>query len=350
MTSVDPHLPSASDVPLIWCPIIPAVHPWAEGADDRLFEWAERFDLVRGGSARQRFHSAGFGNFCAETYPRAVGEQGLDLMSEWNGYNWILDDLIDEGYATFGIEECQRICRDVMAQMPVDMRETHPSKPLLNAIADLWRRTAGPMSLAWRRRYVAHYHDWLSGSLLPHLPSTGESNKAPLSLTTFSRRRRIHSGCELSFDLLEPGNQEEVPEAVVNCDTYKSIRLSASDAIAWTNDLYSIRKEMARGNRDHLVAHLCDTEHLTWADALAKAVRMVEDSTLDFVRACDDLRERRRVFAVSDEEWQRVEGSLTDLGYWLSGSLHWHSWSPRYRVVEERAQDARPSYIESHLT
>jgi hypothetical protein len=335
-----PELPPTLDIPAIWCPLPHRVHPEAEGADDRLLDWAKRFDVVRNDAAVKRFYAAGFGQFCAETYPRAVR---LDLMSEWNAYNWVVDDLLDEGHTALSYDERVRMCRELMAQMPPDMHAPRAESPLFAAMADLWERAARPMSLAWRKRFVAHYRDWLTSSLLPATPS----DRAQLS--SFTRRRRIHSGCEMSFDLIETGNLSEVPELVTNCDTYETVRAAASDAICWTNDVYSIRKEIARGDYDHLVAFLRGAEHREWDEALDEALRMIEEATRDFLLAREDLRRLRPLFELSDEEWGRVEESLSDLGDWVSGSLHWHTWSPRYHVVDTTPAGRTPGYIEDHL-
>ncbi|MQY13528.1 Pentalenene synthase [Streptomyces sp. RB5] len=341
--SIAHELPVTMEIPALWCPVEHRLHPEAEGADDRLFLWARKFDLIRSDAAADRFYNAGYGYFCAATYPRA---RRLDLMSEWNAYNWILDDLLDEGHADTTHEDRIRICREVLAQMPPDMNAPRPTSPLTAAAADLWERSARPMSVAWRKRYVAHYADWVGQSMLQHVP---DEPRDAASLYTHLRRRRIHSGCELSFDLIETGNLSEVPEEITSVDAYEAVRASASDAICWTNDVYSIRKETARGSYDHLVPFLLDQQSTDWPGALASASAMIETATRDYLAACRDLRALRPLFGMPDEAWSRVEDSMNDLGLWIAGSLHWHRWSPRYSVVETTPDGRTPSYIEWHV-
>jgi hypothetical protein len=341
-------LPPTLDIPPLWCPIPARIHPEAAGIDDHLLAWAKERDLIRSPAAAERFRVAGFGQFSAECYPRV---SNLKLMAEWNGYNWIVDDQLDEGYAEGTHEDRVRLARELLDQIPLDMRIPRASSPLTATLADLWQRTAKPMSLAWRKRYQAHYRDWLGFTLLPHAQRerTRIPEQAPPVLHTFIRRRRLNSGCELSFDLVEPGALSEVPEQVADCDAYRAVRIAANDSISWHNDLYSIRKETARGDYDHLAIAVRRATRDTWAGALSQSAQMIEDITRDFLLACQDLRTMRPVFDLDDAAWARVEESLNGLGEWISGSLHWHMGSLRYQVVETTAEGELPSYIERHL-
>jgi hypothetical protein len=332
------------EIPTIWCPIRHRIHLDADGVDDRLLAWAKQSDLIRGESAAHRFYHAGYGRFCALAYPVAVR---LDLMAQWMGHTWLVDDLLDEGYPTLIQEQRLRIGRELVAQLPLDLRAPRPSGPLFEAMADLWKRAAEPMSPAWRKRFVAHYRDFLSSSLLRHAPM--EPVHGGRLLSTYKRRRRMNSGVEFSFDLIESANLGEVPESVTGCDTYKSVHDAAADAIAWTNDIFSVRKETARGDHDHLVVFLRETTHRGWNDALSEAARMVEEATRDYLIARADLRRLRTLVELDDEEWRTVEDSFAGIDDWIAGSLHWHAGSPRYSVVETTAEGRAPSYIEPHL-
>ncbi|MDJ0343905.1 hypothetical protein QMK19_27745 [Streptomyces sp. H10-C2] len=345
-TSTAPELlPFTVDCPPIWCPIPVRMHPDAEGIDDHLLDWAKRSDLIRSRSAAERFHSAGFGEFAARVYPRATR---LHLVAEWQAFNWIVDDRLDEGYLEGSHQEREHIVHDLVAQMPLDLRAPRASGPLTAALSDLWQRTANHHSWAWRERFAAHYLDFLAFTLLPHSRPEGPA-VPPSDVPTFVRRRRLNSGCEMSFDLIETANAQEVPAAVARSDAYRAVRLAANDVISWTNDMFSIRKETARGDQDHLAAVLRHSTGSTWQEALTRAAVMVEALTRDFLEASEDLRASRAVYGLGHAAWIPVDESLTDLGEWIAGSLSWHQWSPRYKDVETTEAGAVPTYIERHL-
>ncbi|MEU3461980.1 hypothetical protein ABZ721_18820 [Streptomyces sp. NPDC006733] len=332
--------------PPIRCPIPARTHPHADGIDDHLLDWAKRSDLIRSQPAAEHFRSAGFGEFAARVYPRAVR---LHLVAEWQAFNWIVDDRLDEGYLAGTYREREGIVRDLVAQLPLDLRAPRARGPLTAALADLWQRTGSQHSSAWRERFATHYLDFLAFTLLPHARS-GSAPTTPSDVTAFVRRRRLNSGCEMSFDLIETANVQEVPAAVARSDAYRAVRLAANDAISWTNDMFSVRKETARGDQDHLAAVLRHSTGSTWEEALADASDMVEALTRDFLVAADDLRAMRAAYGLDDTAWAPVDDSLADLGAWIAGSLSWHRWSPRYRDVETTADGAVPTYIERHLT
>ncbi|SEO29841.1 terpene synthase family protein [Actinacidiphila rubida] len=342
-------------IPPIWCPFEARMHPDADGVADHLVEWARRSLLIRTPSAAERFHRAGFGRFSAAVYPRATQ---LHLVAEWQGHNWLADDQLDEGLTLADPKDRERVADQLLSQLPEDLSwlhlpvrrgtagASHAASPLTAALSDLWHRTARPMSRAWRRRFVGHYRDFLAFTLLPH---SARGRLTPPTLAAFVERRRQNSGCEMSFDLSAVATQTEVPAVVADSEPYRTVRRCANDVISWTNDIFSVRKEMARGDEDHLVAVLRRVHDTTWDEALARAVDMVKHRTGDFVIACDDLRDMRRLYGVDDFGWRAVTESLTDLEGWISGSLEWHRWSPRYRLVETTETGSVPSYIEPHV-
>lgn len=338
-------LPFTLECPPIWCPVPARTHPEADGIDDHLLDWVKRSDLIRSQSAAERFHSAGFGEFAARVYPRATQ---LHLVAEWQAFNWIVDDRLDEGYLEGTYQEREDVVRDLVAQMPLDLRAPRASGPLTAALSDLWQRTASQHSWAWRERFATHYVDFLAFTLLPH-SDPEKSQISPSDMTAFTRRRRLNSGCEMSFDLIETANAREVPASVARSDAYRAVRLAANDVISWTNDMFSIRKENARGDQDHLAAVLRHDTGSTWEEALTHASDLVEALTRDFLEAAADLRAIRGVYGLDEDAWTRVDESLTDLGEWIAGSLSWHRWSPRYRDVETTEAGAVPTYIERHL-
>ncbi|MFW6690742.1 terpene synthase family protein [Streptomyces sp. MAR4 CNX-425] len=341
--SFDETTPQEVHFPSISCRIPALLHPEAAGLDDHIIAWARHADLIRDGLATAHFHRAGFGRFAAAVYPRA---DRVELVAEWQLYNWIVDDQLDEGHVARTTAQRLRTAAELCAQLDPDLDAPAPAGPLAAALADLWERTAKPLSHAWRARFAAHYRDFLAFTILPH---TEPARIARQSLADFQRRRRLNSGCEMSFDLIEPANSTELPPAVAASDAYRAVRDAANDVISWTNDIYSVRKEIARGDHDHLAAVLRRLNGGGWQDALDEAAARVAARTEDFTAACRDVRAMRPLFGLGPGGWAVVEESLADLGHWIAGSLEWHRWSPRYREVATTRAGVAPAYIEPHL-
>ncbi|MFB8758055.1 terpene synthase family protein [Streptomyces nigra] len=316
-------------VPNLHGPVEVRLHPAADRVEESLLRWATLHGLFRDDRQRDRYARSGFGLFAGYTYPRVAA---LETVAWWHGHNWLVDDFLDHPRTEDA--QAEALVSDLLAQLPVDLTQRQkPKGPLAAAAADLWRRTAPARSRAWRIRYRGHYRDWLALSLRarPHR----QGRDAPVDVPTYVRRRRLHSGAEMTFDLLEVGHHRELPPAVADSDLYRMVRFAANDAISWTNDLYSLPKDLAEGDTDHLTAAVREARSGTWRDAADKVARMVQEATADFVTACRDLRAMRGLYDVTDAEWKAVEESLTDLALWISGSLHWHRHTPRYRAGSE---------------
>jgi hypothetical protein len=151
--------------PSISCRIPARLHSEAAGLDDHIIAWARHADLIRDGLATAHFHRAGFGRFAAAVYPRA-GQ--LELVAEWQLFNWIVDDQLDEGHVTRTTAQRLHTAAELCAQLDPDLEAPAPAGPLAAALADLWERTAKPLSHAWRERFAAHYRDFLAFTILPH--------------------------------------------------------------------------------------------------------------------------------------------------------------------------------------
>lgn len=313
-------------VPALHGPVEVRMHPEADRVQESLLQWASLHGLFRDSRQRERFAQSGFARFAGYTYPRVAA---LETVAWWHGHNWLVDDVLDDPRTDDA--QAEALVADLLAQLPVDLVDRQkPEGPLATAAADLWRRTAPARSPAWRRRYRAHYRDWLALSLRARPYRQGR--RALVSVPTYIRRRRLHSGAEMTFDLLEVGHNRELPETVASSDLYRMARFAANDAISWTNDLYSLPKDLAAGDADHLTAVVRQARGGTWSEAAGKAARMVHEATDDFLTACDDLRSMQGLYEVTDAQWEVVEDSLEDLALWISGSLHWHQYSPRYQL------------------
>lgn len=307
------RVPEGLTLPEIWCPLAVEVHPGAGLVEDVLLAWATTFGLVTGDAAAQRFALARYGVFTAYTSPHAAD---LPLAAQWNAFDWFVDDRLDEEGVGF------EFCRELLARMPLET-EIAPSaspSPLPAALGDLWRRTAPKRSIEWRRRFTGHYRDWLACSVL------ARRHRGEVDLETYFRRRRIHSGVEMSFDLTEACDDRELPPDLVASQPYRELRALANNAISWANDIYSIRKELENGDAGFLPALLVAGHGCDWPTALARSAEMIAAATRDFLTACDDLREVAPLYGTAC-----IEESIVILARWIAGSLRWHAESDRYR-------------------
>jgi hypothetical protein len=252
------------------------------------------------------------------------------MTSSWQPAGWYGPGMWTTGWTTRPDDPAGSVADRVswVREIPRQLSaEAGPAATGVVTAAELWQRTAARMSPSWRGRIRSHLRDYLSLTL--RKPSCG--GPSSVTVPTYCRRRRHHSGVDFSLDLIEAVHGYEVPDIVAGSDLYRAVRGAANDAISWTNDLYSLPKEAARGEHEHLVGMLLAGQACSSQQAVDRAAVMIRTATEDFLAGADDVRAARGLFDnVSDEQWANVERSLRDIGSFIAGSLAWHVESDRY--------------------
>ncbi|MGV9884784.1 terpene synthase family protein [Streptomyces sp. NPDC003006] len=322
-----PDLPSTLPLPDLQFPVPSMVHPDADRIEGYLTRWATDLHLLSDEDAAQRLARAQLGGFAAYCHPRAAD---LELAAEWNALMWFIDDVIDEQQGSD--EVMLDLAHDLLAQMPADLHAPRPTQPLTRAMADLWSRMAPAQSLHWRAQAVGHYRTALACALQTR-DHRARPREGAADLAAYIRRRRQHSGTQMSLDLIELGH--EVSPVIADSDLNLDIRLLAANITGWTNDLWSLPKDHHNTDPVNLVIVLFFARGGTWEQALATATAMTEDAIRDFFAACDDLRRARPLYGVGDSEWEYLEGYLTGIAEWLAGMVRWHAETGRYREIPQ---------------
>ena len=101
-----------------------------------------------------------------------------------------------------------------------------------------------------------------------------------------ARRRRLHSGVEMSVDLNELSDHRELPDDLVQSQWYQELRIAANNVISWTNDVYSLAKEVRFGDFGSLPGAL-NAAGMSWRVSLTRTVAMIAEATRDFVAWVD---------------------------------------------------------------
>jgi Terpene synthase family 2, C-terminal metal binding len=321
-----PDLPGSLPPPDLRLPFPSSIHPDVDPVEDELLRWATDLDLLEDEADAQRFSRMKLGLFTGYAYPRTAD---LALLAKWNTLMWFIDDVIDERQNSGRDETVTRLALGLLAQLPVDMDAPRPTHPLTRAMADLWSAIAPPQSARWRARAADNYRAALACALTT-CDDRAHPFTEPFGPATHIRRRREHSGVQMSIDVLDLGR--EVVPAIADSRMLLAVRGAACDIIGWTNDLWSLPKDHSRKDPVNLVIQLRHARQSTWQQALATATAMTEDAAGDFVTACDDLRQARPFYDVTSAEWDTLQDYLTGLTELTAGMVAWHAKTARYRM------------------
>ncbi|GAA1587500.1 hypothetical protein GCM10009678_82460 [Actinomadura kijaniata] len=278
-------------------------------------DWALEHGLI-GPRGRERLLTSRLLDLGIGLTGTAPPDRAAVLMG-WFLWVLLLDDRIDDGpWAGGGVLEgfAGAAVSVVCAQ---DGPSAPDADPMLRALArDLWPRTARLAGPEWCERFAEHFarHLWAQCVAVRHR-ADGDGP----DLAGYVPLRRDLFGADLFFDLIALVDGL----GVVGSD---GLRESAADVIAWTNDIFSVEKDLAFWERSNLVLLLHDKHGGSWQRAMDAARDMVEDRVLDLLAA--GAREEHPQFAAR-------------LGQVARASLDWHRSVSRYHWQGGERVDTR---------
>ena len=319
-------------------------NPHVERTRAHLDEWTHSVELVGRETARQRFAKADFGWFAAVVYPTADPEH-LDLMADWFGWLFLVDDQLDDGDAGRDVDHVQSVVARLRAVLDDPETTAASAAPAPSAsaaeraLADLWQRTASAATPTWRRRFVGHLDDCLTTA------ATWEARNRLDGIVpderTYIRNRRHTGAIYVCMDLIDIVERLDIPEHVCDSAQFGAALDAACNVVCWTNDVYSLEKERALGEVHNLVLVVEHHRGLDTDEALRQVCAAISAETNLFL-----TREHELLAAFADHADVLVP-CLAGMRSWMRGNLDWSHRSRRYRTT---AGDFTPDqYLEPTL-
>ncbi|MCC3778322.1 terpene synthase family protein [Streptomyces sp. UNOB3_S3] len=316
-------------VPTYTAPFPVVLNPHHEYAEEVALGWARDHGLDRTPAAAQRLADMACGMFAALYCPR-TDREGLALYAKWIAWLFLWDDIFDDG--PLGRDPIA--FRVALAQ--VDRALAEPpgppdgffTLPLARALADIWRDFYGRAPENARRRFPASVRVYLRAM-------AGETRnrvaEAIPDLDSYLRLRRVNGATRCSIDMMEGLQGVDVPDSLRH-GLYGELRAFASELWLWSNDTFTVRKDLHYQNPHNLVLVLCEARGLSLQDAAYQAGHMVEQRMRDFVRVAERLREL--VDLPEDPHSRAKEPVLRGvrmLEESISGYFRWQETTFRYR-------------------
>jgi germacradienol/geosmin synthase len=214
---------------------------------------------------------------------------------------------------------------------------TSPANALECGLADLWRRTAGPMGRGAREQFRAAVLD-MTDSWLWELGNQAV-NRIPDPIDYVEMRRKTF-GADLTMLLGRLGQADlgEVPPQIYTTRVIHELETAAQDYAGFANDLFSYQKEVQFDGEPHnlvvVVEHFLDIDRWAAADVVARlmAERMRQFEHLAAVGLPALFAEQDLTPAAREALTRHVAG-IRD---WMSAVLEWHRKTSRYTDSELR--------------
>ncbi|MER6049477.1 terpene synthase family protein [Streptomyces sp. NPDC001793] len=335
-------------------PFTTTLSPHLEASRRNVVTWAHRMGLLRpqpgvplsgiwDEDALNRFDLA---LYAAGRHPDATPDE-LDLDTQWLAWGTYADDYHP---VVFGrprnVAGARAATKRLSALMPVEESDAAPAPAdaLERGLADLWRRTAGPMTVDARRAFKGAIETMTAGWLW-ELDNT-VLHRVP-DPVDYIEMRRATFGSDVIMSLCRLGRGRRVPPEIHRSGPMRSLENAAADYACLVNDVFSYQKEIEYEGEVHnailVVQNFFDCDH---PSALAVVHDLATSRMREFQHvAAHQLPVLYDDFALSAEARAAVDGYVGDLRNWLAGTLTWHRECRRYRTEYLRHRPGTPGWI-----
>ncbi len=307
--------------PEIDLPFPARLHPDVEKIEAHTRDWAVRFQLVRSDAAAQHLARGRHGALAAYAYPTAPLAEA-ELTAIWFAWLFFLDDQYEEG--AYGSDHRWTAVIEAVRGVlePGHVAGPLADSPAIRALADLSHRLDLLASPTWKERFVGHVLDTLGAALGEIQLRQGGT---PPSISEYVALRRHTSSVIACFDLIEVCAHVELPAEVYHSATFQEIILAGTDIISWTNDLYSLGKEIACGIVSNVVLVLQREQGLDREQAFSAARTLIGDRVNDLLAAEQRLPELTRALRLDQAAQETVRRCAAGVRDWIAGSNQWHT-------------------------
>ncbi|WP_245633667.1 terpene synthase family protein [Amycolatopsis jejuensis] len=294
--------------------------PHLAGARENVVGWARRMGFLSESLWDERRLRAIDLPLCgAGIHPDASPEQ-LDLTSAWLTWGTYGDDYYP---AVFGARRDLPGAKLMTSRLklftPTDCEPVPPPlNPLEAGLADLWQRTAGPMTPAARRTFRASIED-MTESWLWELVNQAQ-NRIPDPIDYVEMRRRTF-GADLTMSL---SDHVVIPPELHRTRVLQAMKHSATDYACLVNDVFSYRKEIEyEGELHNAVLVVRSFLDVGQDRAFTIVGDLIAARMAEFQHAVD-------VGLPSLQADAALAEYAESLQHWMSGILHWHRNCQRY--------------------
>ncbi|MFW6642363.1 terpene synthase family protein [Nocardiopsis algeriensis] len=330
-------------LPELYMPFPVRTNPHIDAARTYAVDWARRmgfFDSLPGTEVGGVWDERQFIGLdlahCAAMIHADAGYEQLCLSADWLAWGTYGDDFFPLVFGNTRSTAAAKLCNERLpAFMPLDAGATpEPSNPLERGLADLWRRTAGPMAPAARAEFRKAVED-MTTSWLWELDNQAH-HRVP-DPVDYMEMRRMTFGSDMTRSLAKLTRFADVPPEVFETRTMRELETAAQDYACFTNDLFSYQKEIEFEGEVHnlvlVVENFLGLDRFAARDVVADLMRArMEQFEHILARELPELLDD---FGLDEPARQALLRDAEGMKEWMSGILEWHRKCVRYTEEEQ---------------
>jgi germacradienol/geosmin synthase len=324
------------ELPEFYMPFTTRLNPHLEPARKHIKAWAREMGMLEnvGGFAlwdEAKLDAADYALCAAMVHPDGSSQE-LDLMTDWFTWATFFDDYFRMRFGhTRDMAGAKAFMDRLSTFMPLDSSVTPvPTNAVERGLADLWSRTATPLSADKRLQFRGHVQD-MHESWLWELANDIQ-NRIPDPVDYIEMRRKTF-GSELGMSLTQLAKDQKIPPEIYHARPTRALVNAAADATALMNDIVSYRKEIELegelNNGVLVVQRFLDCD-------LQQAVNVVNDLRTSRLRQFEhvvatELPALFDQFELDTSVREALLQYVKSLEDWASGVIKWHLVSGRYK-------------------
>lgn len=314
--------------------------------------WADRMGLLTGIWDEHKLVGYDFALCSAGLDPDATSQE-LELHAQWLTWGTYADDYFPVVYGRSRDLVGARLCVErLLACLDVDEPEAGAllaATPMERALADVWARSAAPMSPRGRTEFRTAIGVMLQ-SWLWELHNQAQ-HRVPDPVDYIEMRRHTF-GSELTLALGRLRHTDTLPAELFRTGTMEALEHAVMDYGMLINDVFSYQKEIEFEGEVHnlslVVERFFDCDYPT-------ALGIVDDLMRSRLRQYLHVKEHElpllaEEFGLDRDGRAALDAYVRELEDWIAGVLNWHRHTRRYAEEDLRGgslPNALPSVLAS---
>ncbi|MEH1834975.1 MAG: terpene synthase [Nostoc sp.] len=309
--------------PSLYCPFPSHINKYVDVLEAHALEWVLRFNLLANESTYKRFCKSKFFFLAASVYPYSNIEQ-LKIAHDWLSWLFIWDDQCDLSDLGKKPEVLKAIHKRFLEILNGAEFTSHDI-PLSCALSNLRERMLEKVSVKWLNYFLCGFENYLHGCF-------EEANNRVYGIVpdtdTYIAMRRLSAGADVALPLIELCDQLIIPDFLRKEDIFKQLNEIANNLLGWSNDIFSLSRELATGHVHNLVFVLHYQHKLSLEEAIKRATEMHDQEIRKLISLEADIPSFGEKI---DAEFAKY---ILGINAWIRGNLDWYSFTDRYKTIE----------------
>nr|QKW93766.1 terpene cyclase [Vitiosangium cumulatum] len=318
----------AFHLPKLYCPFPQELNPLMNDIEGEALErWAKYLGVHAKHSVFRKLQRSHFPVLLGRCHPGA-SKEGIRAALDFLIWNFSWDDQVDVGDvpAEWVRQQSEMALAVLKGAIPY-----HDAPPLLWLLASIRDRIAERMPAEWMERFIHSCHCYFKGTIWE---AEVRSQRVCLDVDTYIELRRLSVGTYMGFTQVEAIEGFLLPESVLSHPAIAELIQTATDVIAWANDLFSLAQDLKDDFHPNLVFSIQKQHGLTLQAAIDRAVEMHDAAVRRFI----ELEANLPSFGEHDAN---VATLVTGVRRWIRANVDWSIQTGRYEEGGE-AEAAPP--------